>query len=142
MLKAIIIDPSAVARGLLNTVLLDGGYDVVGQGHTCALAHALMVKHQPQILCVARDIFDADRAGVEALHKEWPKCLLFMVSSEFDAATVQTAHAMGVNGFIVKPFNAGTVLKTIRNTVIAMVKRQQKAIAEQGAAKEEGNGAQ
>jgi two-component system chemotaxis response regulator CheY len=41
---------------------------------------------------------------------------------------------MGVNGFIVKPFNADTVLKTIRNTVIAMVKRQQKALAEQGAA--------
>jgi two-component system chemotaxis response regulator CheY len=29
---------SAVARGLLNTVLLDGGYDVVGQTHTCAPA--------------------------------------------------------------------------------------------------------
>jgi two-component system chemotaxis response regulator CheY len=27
----------------------------------------------------------------------------------------------------VKPFNAGTVLKTIRNTVITTVKRQQKA---------------
>jgi two-component system chemotaxis response regulator CheY len=36
---------------------------------------------------------------------------------------------MGINGYIVKPFNAGTVLKTIRNTVIATVKRQQKAQA-------------
>ena len=36
MLKAVIIDGSAVARGLRNTVLLDGGYDVVGQTNTCA----------------------------------------------------------------------------------------------------------
>lgn len=134
MLKAVIIDTSAVARGLLNTVLLDGGYDVVGQGHTCATATGLMVKFQPQILCIARDVVDADAAGVQALRKDWPKALVFMVSSEFDAATVQSAHAMGFNGFIVKPFNADTVLKTIRNTVLAMVKRQQKVLAEQGGA--------
>ena len=54
-----------------------------------------------------------------------------MVSSEFDAATVQAGHAMGVNGFIVKPFKADTVLNTIRNTVIAMVKRQRAALAAQ-----------
>lgn len=131
MLKAVIIDTSAVARGLLNTVLLDGGYDVVGQGHTCATATALMVKFQPQIVCIARDILDADAAGVQAIRKNWPKALIFLVSSEFDAATVQSAHTMGFNGFIVKPFNGGTVLKTIRNTVLAMVRRQQKALAEQ-----------
>jgi two-component system chemotaxis response regulator CheY len=138
MLKAVIVDTSAVARGLLNTVLLDGGYDVVGQGHTGPSAIALMVKHQPQIVCIARDVFDADEASVAELRQNWPKSLIFMVSSEFDAATVQKAHAMGVNGFIVKPFNAGTVLKTIRNTVIAMVKRQQKALAEQNGAEPSG----
>jgi len=34
-----------------------------------------------------------------------------------------------VAGFIVKPFKADTVLNTIRNTVIAMVKRQRAAQA-------------
>lgn len=129
MLKAVIIDASAVARGLLNTVLTDGGYDVAGQGHTGASANVLMVKHQAQIVCIARDVVEADEAAIAQLRKEWPKAMLFMVSSEFDAGTVQKAHAMGFIGFIVKPFNAGTVLKTIRNTVITMVKRQQKAQA-------------
>ncbi|GGY44824.1 response regulator [Pseudoduganella albidiflava] len=127
MLKAVIIDGSAVARGLLNTVLMDGGYDVVGQAHTCAAGTALLIKFNPQIVCINRDQIEQDVPGVEAMRRQWPKALIFMVSSEFDAATVQKAHAMGINGFIVKPFNAGTVLKTIRNTVIAMVKRQQKA---------------
>jgi two-component system chemotaxis response regulator CheY len=130
MLKAVIIDTSAVARGLLNTVLLDAGYDVVGQGHTCAAAMALMTKHTPHILCIARVVVEADMDGMLAIRREWPKCLIFMVSSEFDADTIREGHAMGFNGFIVKPFNQGTVETTIRKTVIAMVKRQQKALAE------------
>lgn len=134
MLKAVIIDTSAVARGLLNTVLTDGSYDVVGQGHTGASTIALMVKHNPQIVCIARDVVEADEAAIAEVRKGWPKAMLFMVSSEFDAPTVQKAHAMGFIGFIVKPFNAGTVLKTIRSTIITMVKRQQKVQAELQAA--------
>ncbi|GGB95517.1 response regulator [Pseudoduganella buxea] len=136
MLKAVIIDSSAVARGLLQTVLQDGSYDVVGQAHTCTAGTALLLKYQPQIVCIARDVMEADIPGVEAIRRTYPKTLIFLVSSEFDAATVQKSAAMGINGFIVKPFNADTVLKTIRNTVIAMVKRQQKALADAKAAQE------
>lgn len=134
MLKAVIIDSSAVARGLLQTVLQDGSYDVVGQAHTCVSGTVLLIKHNPQIICIARDVLEADVKGVEEMRRNYPKSLMFMVSSEFDAATVQQAHAMGINGFIVKPFNADTVLKTIRNTVIAMVNRQRKALADAQAA--------
>ena len=134
MLKAVIIDTSAVARGLLNTVLLDGGYDVVGQTHTCASGLALLIKHNPHIVCIAREQIESGEDVVREIKTNWPKTLIFMVSSEFDAATVQAAHAMGVNGFIVKPFKADTVLNTIRNTVIAMVKRQRAALAKVEAA--------
>jgi len=127
MLKAVIIDGSAVARGLLNTVLMDGGYDVVGQAHTCAAGNALLFKHNPQIICVSRDAIEADEDAMLTMRREWPKAMIFMVSSEFDEGTIRKGHAMGINGYIVKPFNAGTVLKTIRNVVITTVKRQQKA---------------
>jgi two-component system chemotaxis response regulator CheY len=129
MLKAVIIDGSAVARGLLNTVLLDGGYDVVGQTNTCANGMPLLLKFQPHIVCITREQIEASGDAVREIKTNWPKTLIFMVSSEFDAATIQVAHAMGINGFIVKPFKADTVLNTIRNTVIAMVKRQRAALA-------------
>ena len=48
MLKAVIVDSNAISRGLLNTVLLDGGYEVVGQTHTSTLGYALALKHHPQ----------------------------------------------------------------------------------------------
>lgn len=129
MLKAVIIDPSAVARGLLNTVLLDGGYDVVGATHTCASAMVQLIKHHPHIVCVAREQMEKEDDALREIRKNWPKTLIFMVSSELDAATIQSAHALGVSGFIVKPFKADTVLNTIRNVVIAMVKRQRAALA-------------
>lgn len=140
MLKAVIIDSSAVARGLLNTVLLDGGYDVVGQSHTCAAGLALLIKFNPHIVCIAREQMENGEDVVQEIRAKWPKTLIFMVSSEFDAATIQAAHAMGVSGFIVKPFKADTVLNTIRNVVIAMVKRQRAAMAEKNAAQEAGDG--
>jgi two-component system chemotaxis response regulator CheY len=129
MLKAVIIDSSAIARGLLNTVLLDGGYDVVGQTHTCASGLALLIKHQPHIVCIAREQIENGEDVVREIKTNWPKTLIFMVSSELNAATIQAAHSMGVAGFIVKPFKADTVLNTIRNVVIAMVKRQRAALA-------------
>ncbi|QJE00343.1 response regulator [Massilia forsythiae] len=123
MLKAVIIDSSAVSRGLLNTVLLDGGYNVVGQGHTSALAYSLALKHQPHIICIAREQVEDGNGVVEQLRASLPKTLVFMVSGTLDAAAIQAALARGVHGFIVKPFKAETVLRTIRNTVLAMVKR-------------------
>jgi two-component system chemotaxis response regulator CheY len=141
MLKAVIIDSSAVARGLLNTVLIDGGYDVVGQTHTCASGLALLIKYTPHIVCIAREQIESGEDVVREIRTNWPKTLIFMVSSELNAATIQSAHAMGVNGFIVKPFKADTVLNTIRNVVIAMVKRQRAAmVKDDGAETPDGAG--
>ena len=124
MLKAIIVDGSAVARGLLNTVLTDGGYDVAGQAHTAAAGFALALRHHPQIFCIAREQFEDGQEAVEQLRTQLPKTLIFMVSGTLDASAIQAALARGVHGFIVKPFKADTVLRTIRNTVIAIVKKQ------------------
>lgn len=125
MLKAIIIDASAVSRGLLNTVLTEGGYAVAGQGHTSALAYALAIKHRPHFICIAREQIEDGSDVVEQLRANLPKTLVFMVSGTLDAPTIQAAVARGVHGFIVKPFKADTVLRTIRNTVISIVKKHQ-----------------
>ena len=58
---------------------------------------------------------------------------LFLVSGALSPEGVQAALARGVHGFIVKPFNAQTVLATIRNTIIR-VARQHKSAREESAA--------
>lgn len=123
MLKAVIVDASAISRGLLNTVLTDGSYEVVGQTHTGAHGYALALKHQPHFVCVAREQVEDGSQIVEQLRENLPKTLVFMVSGTLDAPAIQGALARGVHGFIVKPFKADAVLRTIRNTVLAIVKK-------------------
>jgi two-component system chemotaxis response regulator CheY len=125
MLKAVIVDANAISRGLLNTVLTDGSYEVVGQAHTSALGYALAQKFKPHFICIAREQVEDGNDVVGQLRASLPKTLVFMVSGTLDAPAVQAALASGVHGFIVKPFKADTVLKTIRNTVIAMVRKSQ-----------------
>jgi len=127
MLKALIVDGSAISRGLLNTVLQDGGYDVVAQAHTGHAALVQAMKHRPQIVCIAREQVEDGSRVVEELRVQLPKAMIFMVSSTLDAGAIQDALGRGVHGFIVKPFKADAVLKTIRNTVIAVVRKQQSA---------------
>lgn len=129
MLKALIVDGSAISRGLLNTVLQDGGYEVAAQTHTGHAALVQAMKHRPQIVCIAREQVEDGSRVVEELRVQLPKAMIFMVSGTLDAAAVQDALARGVHGFIVKPFKADAVLKTIRNTVIAVVRKQQAAAA-------------
>jgi two-component system chemotaxis response regulator CheY len=56
------------------------------------------------------------------------------VSGTLDAPAIEAALARGVHGFIVKPFKADTVLRTIRNTVIAVVRKQQAAAGDNASA--------
>jgi two-component system chemotaxis response regulator CheY len=125
MLKAVIVDANAISRGLLNTVLTDGSYDVVGQTHTSAQGYALALKHQPHFICIAREQVEDGNNVVEELRAKLPKTLIFMVSGTIDAPALQAALGRGVHGFIVKPFKADTVLKTVRNTIIAVVRKHQ-----------------
>lgn len=127
MLKAIIIDASAVARGLLNTVMVEGGYEVVGSTHTMGQGYALAMKFRPQLICIAREQIEDGSGVVEELRAKLPKSLIFMVSGAIDAATIQSSLALGINGFIVKPFKADAVLKTIKTAVLALVRKQQAA---------------
>ena len=125
MLKAVIIDSSAMSRDLLATVLSEGGYGVAGSVHTTAQGYALLQKHQPHFVCIGLDQIEDGSNIVEQIRENMPKVLIFMMSGEIDAKVLQAALARGVHGFIVKPFKADAVLKSIRNAVLAMIKRQQ-----------------
>jgi two-component system chemotaxis response regulator CheY len=121
MLKTVVIDGNAISRNLLTSVLKSGGYEVAGGANTSLAGLASMIKLQPQIVCI--DIGQANEEGMQkldVLRTRLPKALLFMVSGRIDPTSLQAALARGVHGFIVKPFNGLSVLKSIRNTVIKL----------------------
>ncbi len=130
MLKVVIADGNAVSRGLLNTVLLDGGYDVVGMTNSGTQGLALMQKHNAHMICISQDQVEDGNNVVEHIREVLPKSFIFMVSGELDAPTIKSAHGRGVQGFVVRPFKADAVLKVIRNTVIAAIKKNGPPAAE------------
>ena len=130
MLKALIIDGNAIARGLLAGILTEGGYSVAGQTHVSHQGYALLQKYQPQLVCIALEQVEDGDNIVEQIREHFPKTLVFMVCAGLDERTLQQSLARGVHGFIIKPFKADAVLKTIKGTVLAMIKRQQAVLHE------------
>jgi two-component system chemotaxis response regulator CheY len=137
MLKVVIIDGSAISRGLLNTVLTNGGHEVVGDSNTSQAGLARMIKLQPQLVCVDIGFEDDRMAILDALREGVPRAILLLVSGKIEPSMVEQALQHGVHGFIVKPFNSVTVLKTIRHAVIQVVKKQQARVAAQTPAEQE-----
>src|ERR1700677_4803701 len=125
MLKVVIIDGSAISRGLLNSVLTDGGHEVIGDSNTSQDSLARMINLQPQLVCVDVGHEGDGMAILDTLREGLPRAILCLVSGKIEPTTVEQALQHGVHGFIVKPFNSVTVLKTIRNAVIKVVKQQQ-----------------
>lgn len=125
MLKAVIIDENATSRGLLQTILANNGWEVVGQTNTGAKGKLLIEKFQPQFVCLSLDQANDATSTLESLRKEYPKTLVFIIASAIDAATAQSIIARGAHGFFLKPFNQVTVANTVRSAVLRLVKGQQ-----------------
>lgn len=124
MLKVVVIDSNAISRDLLATLLISGNYQVAGVANASSAGLASMVKLQPHIVCI--DIGTPDSDGwsrLESIGNSLPKALVFMMSSQFDASTIEQAVQRGVQGFIVKPFKQATVLATIHAAVMKIARQ-------------------
>lgn len=123
MIRVAVADASAISRNLLTSVLTTGGFDVVSDSNLAPANLALIIKAAPQIVCL--DIGEPSPEAWErlaTLQHGLPKALFFLCSSTFDTATAKTAVEHGVHGFIVKPFNASTVISTIRRAIIKIAR--------------------
>jgi DNA-binding NarL/FixJ family response regulator len=129
MLKAVIFDNNAIARGLLRTVLTDGGHDVVADSNINPTNLARGRMHAPHILFMDTGGDPANLDALSELRAALPKTVFFLVSGGFTPEAVKDAAQRGIHGFIVKPFNGATVLATIRTTVLKLVAKQKAAAA-------------
>jgi len=124
MLKAVIIDENATSRGLLQTILVNNGWEVAGHTNSNAKGLLLLQKLQPHFICI--DLGQIDDEGLlDRIRQDWPKTLIFVIASTVDAQTVQNMLARGVHGFFIKPFNQATVANTVRSAVLRLVKQAQ-----------------
>lgn len=128
MLTIFILDSNANSRSSLSGILMNSGHAILGEVSSTPAGLTKAIRLKPQLICI--DIGHADEAGfalLDQLHEQLPKALLLLISGNMHADLVHGASQRGVHGYIVKPFNATTVQKTIRNAVLSIARQQRTA---------------
>ncbi|MYM32079.1 response regulator [Duganella sp. CY15W] len=123
-LSVFIIDDNEMTRGLLRVIIQGDKYDVVGDAGTAESARLRLRSLRADIICL--DVVMPDGDGLELL--EWirdkqPRAAVLMVTASTDRSTVEQALRSGAKGYIVKPFNPGTVMDTL-DKIAVQIKAQ------------------
>lgn len=112
--RIVIVDDEGLMRSVLKTLLQGAGYVVVGEASNGVTALELCVKQQPDVVLLDINMPGADGLRVlRAIRKEFPAIKVIMVSAHGSMDRVSSAISAGAVGFVVKPFNAASVLKQI-----------------------------
>lgn len=111
----LIVDDNDIMRSLLRGMLrAEREYEVVGEARNGEMAVDLVKKLQPRIVCM--DVMMPVMSGIDALReirREFPDVAVVIITGNASAENVQESIQNGAAGFIVKPFNAAKVLKTM-----------------------------
>lgn len=115
--NVLIIDDNETTRTVLRMIIQGDVFNVIGEAGSGSAGFERARKLKPDIICLDVSMPDAD--GLELLQEikaELKGVKVLMVTASNDLKTVQTAIARGASGFIIKPFNSGTVLDTLEST--------------------------
>ncbi|MGE5386560.1 MAG: response regulator transcription factor [Betaproteobacteria bacterium] len=114
-ISVLIVDDNDMMRTVLRGILrAEEEYEVVGEARDGEAALDLIKRLQPRIVCM--DVMMPKMNGLDALREikmTYPETAVVMVTGNASADNVQEAIMNGAVGFIVKPFNAAKVLKTL-----------------------------
>lgn len=126
-LSVFIIDDNEMTRSLLRVIIQGDHYDVVGDAGTAESARTRLRSLRADIICL--DVVMPDGDGLELLNwirEKHPKTAVLMVTASTDRSTVEQSLRNGAKGYIVKPFNPGTVMDTL-DKIAAQIKAQRAA---------------
>ncbi|RZI43189.1 response regulator [Herbaspirillum sp. HC18] len=115
-LRILIADDDSATCSVLRLLLHEQGHRVVAEAHDGERAVELCEAHKPHIAFLDIDMPRLDgHAAAERIRKCAPGVGMIMVTSLPTMDNVQKALQAGVNGFVVKPFNAVKVVEAIGN---------------------------
>ncbi len=125
-MNVLIVDDNEMTRTLLRTILVSDGYHIAGESKNSKSGLEDALEKEPDVILL--DILLPDGSGVDILKqltKELPKTIVLMVTGKRDIETVKECLEHGAKGFIIKPFNATTVLKTVKDAIVRAAQASQ-----------------
>ncbi|MDQ0207961.1 response regulator [Alkalicoccobacillus murimartini] len=114
MASILIVDDAAFMRMMIKDILVNAGYDVVGEAENGVKAVEQYQKLQPDL--VTMDITMPILDGIQALKQikeKDPSANVIMCSAMGQQALVLEAVQLGAKDFIVKPFQKERVIETV-----------------------------
>lgn len=121
-LSVFIIDDNEMTRSLLRAIIHGDKFEVVGDAGTAESARTRLRSQRADIICL--DVVMPDGDGLDLLNwirEKQPKAAVLMVTASTDRSTVEQSLRNGAKGYIVKPFNPGTVMDTL-DKIAAQIK--------------------
>ncbi len=117
--KILTVDDSKVIRMMLKNALKDTGHEILEA--TCGQEGIDRAEEcQPDLIML--DITMPDLSGIEVLEHlrtngRNAQTPVIMLTAESDEKTVQKASALGVSGYIPKPFSIDKVMEAVSRTL-------------------------
>jgi len=113
MRRVVVIDDHERSRRDLINILLECGYEIVGEGSSGKLALALARTATPDVLLMAVGLADLD--GIQAASEILANVSLpiVLITSHYDVTTVERATKAGVMALLLKPIRAEAVSPAI-----------------------------
>lgn len=114
--RILIVDDALFMRMVIKNMLVNNGFDVVGEAENGLEAIEKAKELKPDIITL--DLTMPVMDGMEALKvlvKEVPGSSVVMVSAMGQEIRVRQSIENGAKGFIVKPYKEGMVLRILRD---------------------------
>ena len=117
MRRVLVIDDHEPSRKDLFRVLAASGFEVAGDGTSGAGALDLSLATDPEVILMAVGLADLD--GIRAARRimqAHPRPVI-LLTSHFDAVTIERATRAGVMGYLVKPLRASELAPAIEMAI-------------------------
>jgi CheY-like chemotaxis protein len=119
----LVVDDNALTRSVLRTILRQDGYHAIREASEAKAGLQLAQHFRPDVICL--DIQMPGMTGLELLahlKASAPTTPVLMITANNDSATVRACVEGHADGYLLKPFSAETLLKTI-DGVVARARR-------------------
>jgi len=117
MRRVLVIDDHEPSRKNLFRVLAESGFEVAGDGSGGAGALELSLAAYPEVILMAVGLADMD--GIRAARRimQAHPLPVILLTSHFDAVTIERAKRAGVMGYLVKPLRGSELAPAIELAV-------------------------
>ena len=111
--RVLVVDDHLSSRAFLVSALRERGFEVVGEGVSGESAFLLAKATTPHVILMAVGLPDMDGISTARAIMEERPLPIILLTSHYDAETIERAKAAGVMAYLIKPLREEELLPTI-----------------------------